>query len=99
MEKNVRLVGHGLISDVKSGDLWVWAGVGKHKGKDFAATGSIFGNGEAYFWDVTDPANMKIIDTVTVDARNVNDIKVSTDGRTAVISREGASNRKMDLLF
>ena len=37
---------------------------------------------------------MKIIDTVTVDARNVNDIKVSTDGRTAVISREGASNRK-----
>ena len=92
--KDVRLVGHGLISDVKSGDLWVWAGVGKHKGKDFAATGSIFGNGEAYFWDVTDPANMKIIDTVTVDARNVNDIKVSTDGRTAVISREGASNRK-----
>ncbi len=92
--KDVRLVGHGLVSDVKSGDLWVWAGIGKHKGKDFAATGSIFGNGEAYFWDVSDPANMKIIDTVTVDARNVNDIKVSTDGRTAVISREGASNRK-----
>ncbi|MAQ74240.1 MAG: hypothetical protein CMG22_03250 [Candidatus Marinimicrobia bacterium] len=94
VEKDVRLIGHGLVSDVKSGDLWVWAGVGKHKGKDFAATGSIFGNGEAYFWDVSDPANMKIIDTVTVDARNVNDIKVSTDGRVGIISREGASNRK-----
>ena len=92
--KDVRLVGHGLISDVKSGDLWVWAGVGKHQGKDFAATGSIFGNGEAYFWDVSDPSNMKIIDTVTVDARNVNDVKVSTDGKIGVISREGASNRK-----
>ena len=92
--KDVRLVGHGLISDVKSGDLWVWGGIGKHEGKDFAATGSIFGNGEAYFWDVTDPASMKIIDTVTVDARNVNDVKVSTDGKIGVISREGASNRK-----
>ena len=37
---------------------------------------------------------MKIIDTVKVDARNVNDVKVSDDGRIGVISREGASNRK-----
>ena len=94
VKKEVRLVGHGRISNVKSGDLWVWPGIGKHSGKDFAATGSIFGDGEAYFWDVTDPANMKIIDTVKVDARNVNDIKVSEDGRTGVITREGASNRK-----
>ena len=94
VKKEVRLVGHGLISNVKSGDLWVWPGVGKHSGKDFAATGSIFGDGEAYFCDVTDPANMKIIDTVKVDARNVNDVKVSEDGRTGVITREGASNRK-----
>jgi len=72
----------------------VWPGVGKHSGKDFAATGSIFGDGEAYFWDVTDPKNMVIIDTVKVDARNVNDVKVSEDGRTGVITREGASNRK-----
>ena len=77
------MVGHGLISNVKSGDLWVWPGVGKHSGKDFAATGSIFGDGEAYFWDVTDPKNM-IIDTVKVDARNVNDVKVSEDGRTGL---------------
>ena len=94
VEKDVRVIGHGLVSDVKSGDLWVWAGIGKHEGKDFAATGSIFGNGEAYFWDVSDPSNMKIIDTVKVDARNVNDVKVSDDGRIGVISREGASNRK-----
>ena len=94
VEKDVKLIGHGLVSDVKSGDLWVWAGIGKHEGKDFAATGSIFGNGEAYFWYVSDPSNMKIIDTVKVDARNVNDIKVSDDGRIGVISREGASNRK-----
>jgi len=94
VKQNVKLVGHGLITDVFTGDLWVWAGVGKHEGKDFAATGTVFGNGEAYFWDVTNPDSMLIIDTVTVDARNVNDVKISEDGRVGVISREGASNRK-----
>ena len=29
-----------------------------------------------------------------VDARTVNDVKVSADGELAVISREGASNRR-----
>ena len=94
VKKEIRMVGHGLVSNVKSGDLWVWPGIGKYSGKDFAATGSIFGDGEAYFWDVTDPKNMIIIDTVKVDARNVNDVKVSEDGRIGVITREGASNRK-----
>ena len=94
VKKEIRMVGHGLVSNVKSGDLWVWPGIGKHKGKDFAATGSIFGDGEAYFWDVSDPQNLKIIDTVKVDARNVNDVKVSEDGKIGVITREGASNRK-----
>ena len=94
VKKQVKLVGHGLISDVLTGDLWVWAGVDKHEGKDFAVTGTWGSNGEAYFWDVTDPSNMTIIDTITVDARTVNDVKISEDGRVGVITREGASNRK-----
>ena len=94
MKKQVKLVGHGLISNVLTGDLWVWAGVDKHEGKDFAVTGTWSSNGEAYFWDVTDPSNMTIIDTITVDARTVNDVKISEDGRVGVITREGASNRK-----
>ena len=88
------MVGHGTVSDVNTSDLWVWPGVGKHKGKDFAATGTWGANGDAYFWDVTDPSKMTIIDTITVDARTVNDVKISEDGRVGVISREGASNRK-----
>jgi len=94
IKQNVKLVGHGLISDVLTGDLWVWAGVGKHEGKDFAVTGTWSANGEAYFWDVTNPDSMLIIDTVTVDARTVNDVKISEDGLVGVITREGASNRK-----
>ena len=92
--KEVELIGHGLISNVYTSDLWIWPGIGEHVGKDFAVTGTWGANGEAYFWDVTDPANMIIIDTITVDARTVNDVKISEDGRVGVISREGASNRK-----
>ena len=94
VKKRVRVVGHGTVSNVNTSDLWVWPGVEKHKGKDFAVTGTWGANGEAYFWDVTDPSKMAIIDTITVDARTVNDVKVSEDGRVAVITREGASNRK-----
>ena len=94
VEKKATLVGHGLISEVLTSDLWVWAGVDQHEGKDFAITGTWGSNGEAYFWDVTNPDSMFIIDTVTVDARTVNDVKISEDGRVGVITREGASNRK-----
>lgn len=96
IQKELQVVGHGLISDVHTSDLWVWEGV---DGRDYAVTGTWGGNGEAYFWDVTDPSNMTIIDTVTVDARTVNDVKVSEDGRTAVITREGASDRKNGIVI
>lgn len=94
VQKKIKKVGHGLISEVLTSDLWVWAGIGQHEGKDFAVTGTWGSNGEAYFWDVTNPDSLFIIDTITVDARTVNDVKISEDGRVGVITREGASNRK-----
>ena len=94
VQKKAKLVGHGLITDVLTSDLWVWAGIDKHEGKDFAVTGTWGSNGEAYFWDVTNPDSMIIIDTIKVDARTVNDVKISENGRVGVMTREGASNRK-----
>ena len=96
VQKELKVVGHGLISDVHTSDLWVWEGV---DGRDYAVTGTWGANGEAYFWDVTDPSDMQIIDTVTVDARTVNDVKVSEDGRIAVITRENASDRKNGIVI
>ena len=94
IQKRAKLVGHGLITDVFTSDLWVWQGVGEFQDRDFAVTGTWEANGEAYFWEVTDPSNLVIIDTVTVDARTVNDVKVSADGRIGVLTREGSSTRK-----
>ncbi|MDW3193701.1 MAG: Ig-like domain-containing protein [Cytophagales bacterium] len=94
--EKVQLIGKGAVSDVHTSDLWVWEGV---DGRDYCVTGTWGGNGEAFFWDVTDPANMVLIDTITVDARTVNDVKVSEDGKICILSREGASNRKNGIVI
>lgn len=94
--RNLEVVGNGKVTDVYTSDLWVWEGI---DGRDYAVTGTWSARGDAYFWDVTDPYNIVAIDTIRVDARTVNDVKVSEDGRIAVISREGASNRKNGLVI
>ncbi len=96
VQMDVQVVGHGGVLDVYSSDLWVWQGV---DGRDYAVTGTWEGKGHALFWDVTDPANIQLIDTAAVDARTVNDVKISEDGRICVISREGASNRKNGIVI
>lgn len=96
VSREIEVLGHGKVTDVATSDLWVWEGV---DGRDYAATGTWGAKGDAYFWDVTDPTNIIPIDTVTVDARTVNDVKVSEDGRIAVITREGASDRKNGLVI
>jgi hypothetical protein len=96
VQQRLELVGHSLVNNVHTSDLWVWEGA---EGRDYAITGTWGGSGETYFWDVTDPANMVPIDTVTVDARTVNDVKISDDGSIAVITREGASNRRNGIVI
>jgi len=96
VEKRLEVVGHGPVLDVHTSDLWIWEGV---DGRDYAITGTWGASGAAYFWDVTDPSNMAIIDTVVVDARTVNDVKISEDGTLAVITREGASDRRNGLVI
>lgn len=96
VEAEIEVVGRGPVSDVHTSDLWVWEGV---DGRDYAITGTWGGNGEAYFWDVTDPSDITPIDTVTVDARTVNDVKVSDDGELCIISREGASDRRNGIVI
>ncbi|MBB6326401.1 hypothetical protein FHS59_002029 [Algoriphagus iocasae] len=94
--RKINLIGQGSVNNKHTSDLWIWEGV---DGKDYAVTGTWGADGTAYFWDVTDPAGIQLVDSVKVDARTVNDVKVSEDGKVAVISREGASNRKNGLVI
>ncbi|MCY4626294.1 MAG: hypothetical protein OXE58_01845, partial [Acidobacteria bacterium] len=96
VRRPIELVGHGRVKDRATSDLWVWEAP---NGRDYAMTGTHSAAGHAYIWDVTDPENLEIVDVVHVDARTVNDVKISEDGATAVISREGASNRRNGLVL
>lgn len=50
-----------------------------------------------YVINVQDPAKPAIVDSMMVDARIVNDVMTTEDGKFGVFSREGASNRKNGL--
>jgi len=96
VSRKIEVVGHGSVNDKHTSDFWVWEGI---DGRDYAVTGTWGADGTAYFWDVTDPGNVFKIDSVKVDARTVNDVKVSEDGTICVLSREGASNRKNGIVI
>jgi hypothetical protein len=77
-------VGTGEVRDRFTSDLWVHGG--------FAYTGT-WGSRDAMgdalnVWDVRDPAAPILTRTLLVEARTVNDVKVSADGRLAVITHE-----------
>ena len=88
--RKLDVIGHGRVNRVVTSDIWVWEGL---DGQDYAMTGSL-SDGTTSVWDVTDPANIVKTDSIVVDARAVNDVKVSPDGRYGAISREGASDRR-----
>lgn len=89
--QELEVVGHGAEDWYRTTDLWAFEGV---DGRDYVVTGSKVSGGYAFFYDVTDPANITKLDSIQVNARTVNDVKVSPDGRYAALSREGASNRR-----
>lgn len=47
-----------------------------------------------YVVDVSTPSKPVITDSVVVDARTINDLMTTEDGKYGVLTREGASNRK-----
>lgn len=89
--RKLEVVGQGRQDRVRTTDFWVFEGL---DGRDYAITGAKRSDGHGYVFDVTDPGNMFKTDSIQVDARSVNDVKVSPDGRYASLTREGASNRR-----
>ena len=57
------------------------------------------GGDKLYAIDVSDPSHPQITDSVTVDARIINDVMSTEDGKFAVMTREQASNRKNGIVI
>ncbi|MDX2056323.1 MAG: Ig-like domain-containing protein, partial [Gemmatimonadales bacterium] len=67
----------------------------------YLATAGLTGVGgdRLYAVDVSDPAKPRITDSVVVDARIINDVMATEDGKYAVMTREQASNRKNGIVI
>ena len=90
VRRRITIAGRGSITNTHTSDLWPWTG---KDGRDYVLVGTWGGDGYAMVFDITDPANPVKTDSIKVDARTINDVTVSPDGRYGALSREGASNR------
>jgi hypothetical protein len=89
VERELEVVGRAPLKDVQGAEEWI---IGKYA--YFSTIADSF-----FVYDISDPANPKLTDTVKVDARLINDISTTADGKILVISREEASNRKNGIAF
>jgi Bacterial Ig-like domain (group 2) len=90
VRRKITVAGRGQVTNSHTSDLWPWTG---KDGRDYVLVGTWGGDGYALVFDITDMANIVKTDSIKVDARTINDVTVSPDGRYGALSREGASNR------
>jgi hypothetical protein len=78
-------LGHGVVNQSWTSDLWVHGGVmysGTHSG----------GAGMFYAWDLSNPDQPVQSGSLQVDARVVNDVKIRSDGTLGVITHEQSAD-------
>ena len=88
-ERAVTVIGRAPFKEFQAAEQWIIGNT--------AYVSSI--SDKVLVYDISDPAKPTLTDTVKVDARIVNDVSTTADGRIAVLTREGASNRKNGIVF
>ena len=89
IEREVESVGHAMPKEEQFAEEWIW--------DHYAYLSAI--SDKLYIYDIADPAHPKESDPLKVDARLINDVSVTADGKIGVITREGASSRKNGIVF
>ena len=82
------IVGSGPVNERFTSDLWV------HGTTAYTGTWGqrAFAGNRLNTWDVSDPSTPVLITSSEVDARTVNDVKISADGTFGVITHEGSND-------
>jgi uncharacterized protein YjdB len=78
LERELELVGRAPMKEFQGAEQWI---IGNYAYYSTIAD-------RFFVYDISDPANPKLTDTIKVDARIVNDISTTADGKILVISRE-----------
>ncbi len=89
------ITGRGPIAHHHSGDMWAFEG---EDGRDYAYIGTFMHDWMKVF-DVTNPEFPVLTDSIQVDARRINDVKIHESNQLAVITREGASSRRNGIVI
>jgi uncharacterized protein YjdB len=89
VERELELIGRVKLKDIQCAEQWMF---GNH-----LYVSTIWDHVQVY--DISDPRNPKLTDTLKVDARIINDVSVTSDGKIGVMTREGASSRKNGIVF
>ncbi len=89
VERGIEVVAHVQPKDTQTAEEWI---IGNNAYLSSVAD-------KVWVYDISDPTTPKLVDTVTVDARLINDVSTTPDGKIGVITREGASTRKNGIVF
>lgn len=88
-QRSVEFVGVARFpKDMQASELWLSGNA--------AYVGTIADR--IYVFDISNPAAPALTDSIMMDARLINDVSTTADGKTGVFSREGASTRKNGLV-
>lgn len=86
------VVGQGAIANRYTSDLWIRGNYG-YTGTWGVRNGNAQGN-TLNVWDVSEPSAPALVDSIQIDARVVNDVKISANGNLAVITHEGSNDNQ-----
>lgn len=89
VERDLEVVSHVPMTDMQMSEEWI---IGHHAYLSTIAD-------KVFVYDIADPANPKLLDSLKIDARIINDISTTPDEKIGVFTREGASNRKNGIVF
>ena len=91
MQRPLELVGRTPAEEFQTLEQWTF-------GNHLYATSAL--SGKLWVYDISQPRRRRLkVDALSFDARILNDISVSADGKIGVLTREGASNRKNGIVF
>jgi len=88
-ERELELVGRVKLKDIQCSEQWMFG--------NYLYVSTIWDQVQVY--DISDPKHPMLTDVVKVDARLINDVSVTSDGKIGVLTREGASSRKNGIVF
>ena len=83
-DRRFERVGHMGVPTAHTADVWVF--------DDVAYLGT-FMDDKMRVYDVSDPANPVLTDSIQVDARRINDVTANPGSKFAIMTREQAANR------